>query len=329
VSDKPRQAIVLAWGCEIRDSSKHQAVRDDLAELATPSGPDTYRYETTEVLYEVRFVYTKAEFQAALDEEGAIVIYDGHSRWGQGPAFADPGLTTVPDPSKGNPWQDHFRMGFDALPLPCVADIWEHAVSPVEYASESAPKGKFARKFVLDMLAGAKGKGHGCSVKGAKRELLNCNPKLTAQLKTASVAPEQRLRALEHRHYWRAGKELLDPDDPEDFAFLGDGTRYPEFWTIVECGSAHLAGVSLRCRVLFMNSCSSNLHFKFPLLRRKNEVRSGCVFYLTHATAWAATTKLFVRFVLLGGDPTSSTDGAMIVSEMNGMRGAGSIEVVR
>src|SRR5262245_39468476 len=132
------QKIIVAFGIEIRNHAEAAAMPPWLNEIADEKVRDkvwTYpKGAGTKARFEVDLVYTMDEFAKALDTEGAVVIYSGHSRDGQGPAFG-PSIPSSWDPAKDgtyvpdkkscpvNPWGVHFRMGYDATDIECVGDL--------------------------------------------------------------------------------------------------------------------------------------------------------------------------------------------------------------
>src|SRR5207245_5319329 len=110
------QKIIVAAGIEIRDFQGSTLVAF-LNANADPGKASVWTHPKgsgSKATREVRVVFTMAEFAAALDVEDAIVIYEGHSRYGQGPAFGPASTPHVPDKKAFpiNPWGVHFRMGY-------------------------------------------------------------------------------------------------------------------------------------------------------------------------------------------------------------------------
>src|SRR4026208_458294 len=132
------QVVIVAFGCEIRDFHYNTKAVKLLNDRAKVKKPDVWLFQDKAkgLDFEIRVVYTKAEFAAALDLDEAIVVYNGHSRFGQGPAFGPAHLSHCPDVQAFpvNPWEDHYRMGYDAIEIPCIEDIFEHCTNPTEIA---------------------------------------------------------------------------------------------------------------------------------------------------------------------------------------------------
>ncbi len=297
--------IVIAFGCQIRDGYTHREVLAHLNREATSAGTNAWTYPKKSPAFKVRLVYTKAEFAAALDIKDAVVVYDGHSRLGQGPAFGPENLPECPEKSKFpvNPWGDSFRMGYDFTDIECIDDILAHGTNPREYALPASTKGVFASRGLLGIVERAiRAGGTKCGVQHAWRRLSICFPKVATKTNCSGDA------TLSSRHYYRVR------------------ARQADFDTLVAVGDADLAKTKLACSVLFVNSCSSKRHFHGALRRHKKNVKSKCMFFLTAEVCSAATTLPFLKAVLAGKDVTARR-GANILRRMNGMREAGAISL--
>lgn len=291
--------LIIAFGIDFRDKAHRKALEEYLDKETTKKKTGVYEFTRGKIQYDIRMVFSKKEFLNALETPRAIVIYDGHSRFGQGPAFVeDSGVGHCPDVTKypDNPWEDHVRMGWDAVKIPCVHEILEHCTNPKEYNKKKAPG--FAPGNVRRMMRKAAGKSTKCKQKGyAKRKLLKCFPSV------ANKENGRGVKSLHDRHYWYTDKAETD------------------FFTIVQVGAADLRKSKLKCSVLFLNSCSSLDHYYCPLRQRKKETKSKCVFYLTRRTAYMSlsrATNIFVDLVLKEGvDPTRRRGRKRLVKEMN------------
>lgn len=296
--------ILIAFGFEIRDGKNHSSVVAYLNANATPAGTNAWDYPKSSPKHRVKIIYTKAEFASALDQSDAIVIYDGHSRIGQGPAFGPPNSETCPGTAKfpANPWDDNFRMGFDLADIECIDDIMKHGTNPAEFTMPANSKGVFASKGLIEIIDNAlKAGGSKCSTSGAWRSLATCHPTIAAKANCRGVT------ALSSRHYWR------------------ERSKGNEFDTLVAVGDADLAKSKLACAVLFMNSCSSKKHYLPALKRRKKTIKSNCVFFVTAEVCSANTTEPFLKAVLAGKDPVK--DSAQILKRMNSLTESGFISL--
>ena len=265
--------------------------------------------------HEVQVVYELAEFAKALETADAFVVYEGHSRYGQGPSFGPAGTPHVPDIKTFpiNPWGVHFRMGYDATDTECVADLVHHSVTPAEYdLTTSGPKA-FLPSALVRAASSAEAKQKAikakkikattvCSRKGAWRLFDTCDAKLAATTTTRGDKP------LKGRHFY-----ARLPRKPED-----------DFETAVQVGSANLDKSSLSCKLLFMASCSSHVHFFKPLDKRRKAVKSACKFLMTGqvcATSHAAT---FLEQVLVKGHVPMTRKGMKaLLKALNGVKDSG------
>ncbi|MCU1230971.1 MAG: hypothetical protein JWO97_3855 [Acidobacteria bacterium] len=303
--------IIIAFGVEFRDRSHVTGVRDWLNTNATVAGADRWRYARGRRSFEIRITFAKADFIAALNVRDAFVIYDGHARYGQGPAFtttANVRPCSPPAAMPVNPFGDHVRMGFDAVSVPCGEEIFGHCTNPAEYP-EVPPRGAFLERSVRRMIARAAAARPGCAVSHARRSLNSCVPAVAA---TRNERGEQSLLT---RHYYSQHAYVRPP------APVGWPTPQFDFDTLVTVGAADLDASTLACSVLFLNSCSSAPHFLEPLRRKKRAVRSGCVFYLTWREAYPAASRATLTFLqnaLLRLDPTSRRGAASLNRRMNG-----------
>jgi len=281
-----KTTVLVAFGCQVRDWSTHEDFLTFLNGKARPSGPAAWSFEGSrgEQRLEVQLLYTKDEFTAALDTPNAVVIYDGHSRYGRGPVFADAKVRESPDPATYpiNPWDDHFRMGYDVVAIPCAEDILQHSTNPDEYLGGIDLKKLFASPDSKDKLAKSGGK-HDCRDRYGYRRLADCDPVLADALNGRGQ------HSLMGRHFWYT-------------IWSGDLER-TDYMTFVNTGHRELDRVALNCDVLFMNSCYSKQHFYEALVKRKKATGSNCVFYLTNATCSAPTTRVFVDLLFRGYDP--------------------------
>jgi len=291
--------VFVAFGIEFRDYGHRKDLETYLAKVAKKGADGAFHYKQGSREFSIRVVFTKKEFLQALDTPDAIVIYDGHSRFGQGPAFVDrsgvgqcPSRQDLPQ----NPWEDHVRMGWDVINVVVEGEIMHHCTNPKEYAGKGIPK--FAPAPVRYLARkGNENKPNCKSRKISKRKLLDCFP---------DVARKKNGRGdqtLIDRHYW-----FSTPKDTD-------------FFTLVEGGSGDLRKSGLRCKVLYMNSCSSVDHYFCSLSTRKRETKSKCVFYLTRRTAfmgYARTTNIFIDLLLQKGlDPTNARGAKQLVRALN------------
>lgn len=311
------QKIIVALGVEIRDEDEGILLRKFLNKNATETAAGTskwtYPNNAKKPKFIVHVIYTLAEFKAALEDRGAWVIYDGHSRWGQGPAFGPAGTPPCPpisDKYAVNPWGIHFRMGYDATDTECVADLLKHAVSPTEYDLLTAKKTDFLPSSLVKASRRAKRihreKGQKknakqlCKARNAWRELNICDKELAKTINCRDIA------VLNNRHFYaRIPKKVQD-----------------EYLTSVIVGSSDLEDVKLKCDFLFMSSCSSHEHFYRPLKRWRKDVK--CVFFLTANITWAPHGRNFlVQALKKGYSPLTRRGSNKILTALNREKGSG------
>jgi hypothetical protein len=193
--------IIIAYGCEIRDGGNEKSVVRYLNANADTAGTGKWNYPKGTTTHSIAIVYTKAEFAAAIDKADAVVIYDGHSRIGQGPVFGPAGTPTCPDKAgfPKNPWEDNFRMGYDLADIECIDDIIHHGINPSEFTLPASTKNVFASAGLKQILDDAiKVASSKCGTTGAWRSLSACFPKVAT---TKNCRGDTSLSA---RHYWRA-----------------------------------------------------------------------------------------------------------------------------
>lgn len=314
------QVIVVAQGIEIREVGQGTILQTFLAANCDRKGAapaaganNTWLYPKgsgAKATHEIRVVYAMADLAAALDLAGALVVYEGHSRYGQGPAFGPEGVTRQPDKKKFpvNPWGVHFRMGYDATDTECIGDLFDHSVTPSEYDLTAVP----AAAFLPAALVTAAGKAQEqqkkikarktkpadtCSLTGAWRSMSVCHKTLAAKATTRGDKP------LDGRHY---------------YADISTG-KSQEFLTAVKVGSADVDKSTLACRLFFMASCSSKVHFHAALVRRRKAAKSDCRFLLTAQVCATSHATTFLKQVLIKGrDPTKKSDLKQILKALNG-----------
>jgi hypothetical protein len=318
------QKIVIAEGIEIRDSLQGATLLKFLNDKCDPKkgAVSVWTYpkgaSAKGITHEVEVVYTKAEFAKALDTADTFVVYEGHSRYGQGPAFGPAGTPEVPDAKKFpvNPWGVHFRMGYDATDTECIDDLVHHSVTPTEYDLTTSGATAFLPAALTTAAANAKARQKAikakkiaavaaCSTAGAWRLFDTCFAKLSTTTTARGDKP------LKGRHFYN-----ILPRKP------------PEFETSVQVGSADLDKSSLACKLLFMASCSSHVHFFEPLDKRRKAAKSKCKFLMTGLVCSASHANMFLEQVLIKGhDPISKTGSKAMVKALNGVSDSGIVNI--
>lgn len=315
------QLIIVAFGIQFRDidwpntEALLKAKCDPKKGVAnTFTFPKGARATPT---YEVQVVFDKPDFARALDTAGAVIVYDGHSRWGRGPCFGPAGIAVAPDAKTFpvNPWDVSFLMGYDGTDTECMEDIMHHSTLPTEYDLTAAPPTAFlsrglaaAAKRAQDTKKKVEAKkikaSAVCSTAGAWREFDSCFKKLAQTRTTRGDRP------LLGRHFYQYHRRR-------------SGT---EFDASIRVGSVDLDKSKLLGRLLVMASCSSHAHFFAALDRRRKAVKSGCRFIMTGDLCSADLATAFLRLVLIKKlDPTTSRGMVKIAKLLNGVRGSGGV----
>jgi hypothetical protein len=318
------QKIVIAEGIEIRDVGQGIALLKFLNDKCDPKkgAVSVWTYpkgaSAKGITHEVEVVYTMAELAKAVDTADIYVVYEGHSRYGQGPAFAPAGTPKVPDAKKFpvNPWGVHFRMGYDATDTECIDDIVHHSVTPAEYDLTTSGATAFLPAALTTAVANAKAQQKAikakkiaavaaCSSGGAWRLFDTCYTKLSTTTTARGDKP------LKGRHFYN-----ILPRKP------------PEFETSVQVGSADLDKSALACKLLFMASCSSHVHFFKPLDKRRKAAKSKCKFLMTGFVCATTHATMFLEQVLVKGhDPISKKGSKAVVKALNGVSDSGIVNI--
>jgi hypothetical protein len=186
-------------------------------------------------------------------------------------------------------------------------EVLKHGTNPTEYPHTKAPKGAFLAGSVKRLFDRAATAGTACKTQGARRTFNGCEPAMANSPNCRGV------KSLETRHFYIKRTET-DEDDKS--------VQFTEHYCLVSVGAADLAKSSLRCKVLFLNSCSSAGHYLRALRRRKKEAKARTVLYLTWRTAYMSlsrATNIFVEGVLKDGiDPAKRNGMTRLVKRMNG-----------
>jgi hypothetical protein len=318
------QVIVIAHGIEIRDFQGRELQRflqnhcDRKGPIPPPGDNNSWLFPAgsgTKATHEIRVVYQMTDLVAALDLPTAFVVYEGHSRYGQGPAFGPAKMPHVPDKKAFpvNPWGVHFRMGYDATDTECIGDLLDHSVTPVEYDLSKADPKDFLPGELSDAIkkidamkkAVAKRKPADlCRVGDSWRALNVCEPKRALAMTARGELP------LAGRHYY---KKRTSPE---------------EFLTAVTVGSKDLDNATLACSLLFMASCSSKVHFYQALKRHRKATKSACKFLLTSEVCSAFHGMTFLEQVLLKKrDPMADKDLKQIARALNRLPEPGNVGI--
>ena len=323
------RTIIIAQGIEIRDAGQGTSLQAflktqcDPKKLPLPSGDaNSWTFPKgagAKATHEVQVVYEQTPFAKALDTPDAFVVYEGHSRYGQGPAFGPAGMPHVPDKKAYpvNPWSIHFRMGYDATDTECVGDLVHHSVTPTEYDLTTSGAKAFLPGALVVAARNAQANQKAikakkvkasavCGLGGAWRLFDACDAKLAATTTTRGDQP------LKGRHFY-----ARLPRKPDD-----------EFLTAVQVGSVDLDKSSLKCPLLFMASCSSHVHFFKPLDTRRKAAKSTCKFLMTGQVCATSHATTFLEQVLVKGhDPMTRKGAKALVKALNGVSDSGIVGI--
>jgi hypothetical protein len=258
-----------------------------------------------------------SDFLKAVDTPDAVVVYDGHSRYGQGPCFGPAGIDQMPDAKSfpTNPWNVTYKMGFDGTDTDCMGDLMHHSILPTEYDLTAAPSTAFLGEGLVAAAAKARANEKAikakkikasavCSTAGAWREFNSCFAKLAGTATKRSDTP------LKDRHFYQ-----ILPQKKEN-----------EFKASITVGSADVDQSKLPGKLLVMGSCSSQAHFFAALDRRRKAVKSSCKFILTGDVCSADLATAFLQRVLLKKMDLNTSKGmAKLAKSLNGVDGSGGV----
>ncbi|MFX1369645.1 MAG: hypothetical protein ACFFAY_13700, partial [Promethearchaeota archaeon] len=293
--------IRVAYGIQSRDYRYVGLLIEFLRNLKNVKKKGTYQfeYEANGKMYDIQVLFSKSGFLEALDEPGAIVIYEGHSRYGQGPAFVEKvnvGVCPGADEFPKNPWEDHVRMGWDVVRTASIMDIHRHGTNPREYSSKKKSDWISARtKYMIDKASKNENQRIRCDAERTikKRGFNECYPSIEKLSNCRGV------KSLVGRSFWELKhRTQLDKEMFEGSQAIQDIDR--EFFTLVKGGRSDLLNSKLECSVLFLKSCKSIEHFYCALRHKRKEVQKSCVFYLTKeaSAGIAQSPKLLIEMVL-------------------------------
>jgi hypothetical protein len=313
------QKIIIAQGIEIRDVDG-PALQKFLKDNCDAQKGSIFTFPKgagAKATHEVHVVFTMAEFAKALDIVDAFVVYDGHSRYGQGPAFGDALIAHVPDKKAYpvNPWGVHFRMGYDATDTECMDDLMAHSVTPAEYDLTTSGAKAFLPGALVTAAANVQATEKAIKAKKIKAKAVCSTADAwrlfnTCEAALATTATARADKPLDVRHFYAR----LTPQN--------------EFLASVSVGSVDLDKSTLACKVLFVASCSSHVHFYEALAKRRIAAKSSCKFLLTGNVCSAKHGTNFLGQVLLKKhDPSTPKGLKKIKDALNGFRHAGLVGI--
>jgi hypothetical protein len=270
---REKRHIVIAEGIEFHESEI--GVKSVFGYLKQNLGADfvvdsaglnaEYKSEAQQVDYTLEVVHKKSAFKKALETDGIIVVYAGHSRYGRGACFDQ---YTGKRKVDGKQWENGtnddnglFRLGFPYVP------VSEHDISTHKYQFSPVPveSGPIKRK-----------KGHPYDfeeefrIKPIKKFIL---PEDLRGL----VIPGYESETNEYYGFYKreGGKQVRH-------FILNAG------WDNTQCPNHELGSVNLKCRTFCHFGCSSKDHFwqiirheKYKAWKRPNPPTEKFAYFTT------------------------------------------------
>ncbi|RKX26052.1 MAG: hypothetical protein DRP45_04495 [Candidatus Zixiibacteriota bacterium] len=235
------RSTLMGWGTV---SSHIDFLQENLRtnfQLADDRRSARYANPQQQVTYEIEFVDRKSQFKTALETEGIIVIYVGHSRYGRGACFDQySGSYTA----HGDLWEDGttvdnglFRLGYPYIPVE-LSDMEHHHYhfEPIAVETPKPSRSEWRR--------------HPKSMHPEGRRRL-----------TSILLPENlrqyvkpRFASPSHR-YWGLIRRGVT-----SIILIGG-------WNGTVAAPADLGSVEMRCRTICHFGCSSRKHF-WDIVRR-------------------------------------------------------------
>ena len=247
-----------------------------------------YVNQNQQVIYEIRIVQRRREYKTALETEGLIVIYSGHSRYGRGAVFAQYDGRA---PKHGNHWgsgaaenpdEGIFRLGYPYVAIP-FSDIEHH-----QYMFAPAP-------VEGDALPGRR-----------IRHPWSYHPECSGRRRRITLPEELRQyvmltnRSTSHQ-YWGVRRS------GEDHLFLHAG------WQNTVADPLDLGATNLRCRTFCHFGCSSRIHYwnivrkqEYKGYQRANPPTQGLAYF---TSAPSTKKSLYWLVYLLAYDQPNNTPG--------------------
>lgn len=235
-------------------------VKKRLPDLQVPRGDmATYYSKKQGVQYNVLVTTGKDEFKRYLQTSKVFLIYGGHARLGRGACFGDDIFH-----QRGEQWENGsdpkteglFRLGYPYVPIP-VSDVFEHG-----YTGYPVPS-----SVTLDKA--------------------DCHPLLQANYSKLKAMSLTELEAQLHekdpykRPRWRVDNpdQLFKPFWGLDFSGVtGKVERHAVLyagWTKTVSSPMDVGATDVKCRVLCLFGCSTQMHFAKILRDRKQWQQQG------------------------------------------------------
>jgi hypothetical protein len=198
------QLIIMVFGIQFRDSDWLESEKVLKANCDAKAGAtNTFTFPKgagAKASYEVQVIFGLADFVKAVDTPDAVAVYDGHSRYGQGPCFGPAGIDQMPDAKSfpTNPWNVTYKMGYDGTDTDCIGDLVHHSILPTEYDLTAAASTAFLGTDLMAAAAKAQANEKAikakkikasavCSTAGAWREFNSCFAKLAGTATSVAI----------------------------------------------------------------------------------------------------------------------------------------------
>lgn len=235
-----------------------------------------YVSSSQRVRYQIQIVQRKTEFKTALETDGIIVVYGGHSRYGRGACFDQyTGLANT----HGEQWESGtsddnglFRLGFPYFAVP-LTDIEHHQYTFIPIAEgDSVPR-------------------------QARRHPFNVHPYARRRWRLFTL-PEE-LRRFVHPAYLSIDDRYYGiRRERKQHIILVAG------WTDTSARPYDLGATTLNCKTFCHFGCSSRLHF-WDIVRRveykgwqRNRPPTDKFAYFTTAAATYRATCYWLHYLL-------------------------------
>ncbi len=233
--------VVIAVGLEFhedeltRELSDFQYLERTLgSDFAVSSDRRTAEYvsDAQRVTYEFELKFSKSDYKTALETEGIIAVYSGHSRYGRGACLDDytgTGARTGEQYEDGNDTNDGlFRLGYPYIAVP-FEDVRHHEYHfrPIPVEQDQPPQ---ERDHPFSIHPEARGRISRVTLPEDLRQY---------------VRPAS--RSASHSYWGKRGRET--------------SLLFNAGWSGTSASPYDLGSVSIRCKTFCHFGCSSRQHF--------------------------------------------------------------------
>ncbi len=243
----------------------------------------SYSSDAQHVNFTIQRVQTKSGFMQALQTEGAMVVYGGHARYGQGPCFGD---TDAPGEEWGSKSADPtatgvFRAGFPYIGLPIDEICDEH-------------------QYTADPVDGGSPKPDSSDIHPHARQMYGQMKQFSiSDLASKCKASQAQVQAF-----------LGNADAGDTFwgyDGIGESGKY-ERHVLLKCGWDNtdispndVGGVDMNCKAFIFIGCSTFIH-NYPIIRKiKGWTKDGdnrLAYWTTRATSGIPMTAYWMYYLL-------------------------------